>query len=145
MRLKVGVSFGNIVAATHDIDALQSATSPANPHDTMPADVKNALAIQSRFDDSAACQLPMPGPTLDPIELPVGPEFSIAVPVAGFSEPRQLGSSVLFGKVNDLLERGLIMRGLGARRNKIGQKPAVRNCRHDDFLLVDQKCCAEIF
>lgn len=105
-----GVSFGNIVATTHEMGAPQSETSPPNPHDKMQADVENALAIEARFDDTAVCQLPMPGPTLDPIEVPVGPEFSIAVQVAGFSQPRQLGSSVLFGKVNDLLERGLIMR-----------------------------------
>ena len=127
------------------MDALQQQPPPANTHDTMLADVRNAFAIQSRFDDSAAYQLPMPRSTLDPIELPVGLEFSIPVRVAGFSQPRQLGSSVLFGKVNDLLERGLIMRELGARRNKIGRKSPLAIIAMMIFRLLNQKCCAEIF
>ncbi|MEL0062269.1 MAG: hypothetical protein VW801_02000, partial [Candidatus Puniceispirillum sp.] len=88
----------------------QSATSLVTPSDAVPADVEKALAIEARFDDSAAPLPPKLGPATDPIEVPVGPEFSIAVPVAGFDRPRQLGSPVLFGKVNDLLERGLIVR-----------------------------------
>ena len=105
-----GAGVGNRAAATPDIEMPQSATSPVTPSDAVPADVEKALAIEARFDDSAAPLPPKLGPAIDPIEVPVGPEFSIAVPVAGFDRPRQLGSSVLFGKVNDLLERGLIMR-----------------------------------
>ena len=105
-----GAGVGNRAAATPDIEVPQSTTPPVTPSDAVPADVEKALAIEARFDDSAAPLPPKLGPATDPIEVPVGPEFSIAVPVAGFDRPRQLGSSVLFGKVNDLLERGLIMR-----------------------------------
>jgi len=105
-----GAGVGNRPAATPDIEMPQSATSPVTPSDAVPADVEKALAIEARFDDPAAPLSPKLGAATDPIEMPVGPEFSIAVPVAGFDRPRQLGSSVLFGKVNDLLERGLIMR-----------------------------------
>jgi len=105
-----GAGVGNRSATTPDIEVPQSATSLVTPSDAVPADVEKALAIEARFDDSAAPLPPKLGPATDPIEMPVGPEFSIAVPVAGFDRPRQLGSSVLFGKVNDLLERGLIMR-----------------------------------
>jgi hypothetical protein len=103
-------SVGNRAAATPDIEVPQSATPPVTPSDAVPADVEKALAIEARFDDPAAPLPPKLGAATDPIEMPVGPEFSIAVPVAGFDRPRQLGSSVLFGKVNDLLERGLIVR-----------------------------------
>jgi hypothetical protein len=105
-----GAGVGNRAGAKPDIEAPQSATPPVTPHDAVQADVEKALAIQGRFDDSAAPRQPKLGLAADPIEVPVGPEFSIAVPVAGFDRPRQLGSSVLYGKVNDLLERGLIMR-----------------------------------
>ncbi|MEK9718292.1 MAG: hypothetical protein VW520_03935 [Candidatus Puniceispirillum sp.] len=108
--VKAAGGVGAIAAATSDIEAPTSTASPVTPHDTVPADVEKALAIEARFDDSAAPRQSKLGLAADPIELPVGPEFSIAVPVAGFDRPRQLGSSVLFGKVNDLLERGLIMR-----------------------------------
>jgi hypothetical protein len=108
--VKAVVSVGDAAAATPDAAAPKLATSPASANDAVPADVEKALAIEARFADAVAHRQPMLGPAADPIEMPVGPEFSIAVPVAGFDRPRQLGSSVLFGKVNDLLERGLIMR-----------------------------------
>ena len=108
--VKAGVSFRNILPAFNDMNALKSGTSHANPNDTGPANVENKLAVEARLDDSATCRRSMPEPSLDLIELPVGPEFTIAVPVAGLKQPRQLDSSVLFGKVNDLLERGLILR-----------------------------------
>jgi len=77
----------------------------------IPADV--AAAVDAEMDRVASV---MPDVMPDvmpagPVDLPKGPEFVIYVDVPALGAARQLTSGAFYGKVNDLLERGLIVRG----------------------------------